>query len=112
MNGCTDFCQRLKWRGGGEVGTFNNKHSKLESVINSTYVVPPPKPVVLKVDSGASSHYIQPEDATIFHDMRPHSRPAVLLPDSTTLAPTHQGMLRVSEKLSKSAQIATVLPKL
>ena len=58
MNGCTKFCQRVEWRGETEVDTFNSKHSKLESVINSTSVVPPPKPVILKFDSGASSHYI------------------------------------------------------
>ena len=41
---------------GTEVGVKNSHRSKLESVIHSTSVVPPPKSVNLKFDSGASSH--------------------------------------------------------
>ena len=55
--------------GGTEVDVFTSKRSKIEPVIPSTSIVPPLK-IITKVDSGASSHYIRPEDASLLSNLR------------------------------------------
>ena len=75
-------------------------------------VVPTNKKVTVKFDSAASSHYVRPEDAHILDDVKEHRGPSVTLPDDRAIAPSHQGILPLSNNFSKEAKTATVLPKL
>ena len=77
-----------------------------------TSVVPSTKTVTVKFDSAASSHYVCPVDAHILDEVEAHEGAPVTLPDDSTIAPSHQGILPLLDKLSKEAKTATVLPKL
>ena len=45
-------------------------------------------------------------------NITPNSGPPVILPDEDTLEPKNQGILSLSNKLTKQAQTATILPSL
>ena len=69
-------------------------------------------PVIAKGDSGASRHYIRPQDAHILSEIKNFTSNPVTLPNNTTITPSHKGVFQISNKLSTDAQQATVLPHL
>ena len=68
--------------------------------------------IIAKGDSGASRHYIQPEDSTILTNVQPYKGPSVRLPDNSAIEPSNSGTLPLSSTLSTQAKQATVFPKL
>ena len=90
-----------------------SKISKIETVNHSFSKVPLTKKLVKgKIDSGASSNYIHPEDAHILEQVTKQPGPPVTLPDAGVIKPTHKGILPLSAELSNTAKTATVLPGL
>ena len=67
------------------------------------------KAIIAKGDSGASAHYIQPEDADILQDHKTLMGPRVQQPDNTNLQATGSGTLPLSADLSRKAQKAYIL---
>ena len=65
-----------------------------------------------KGDSGASTHYIQLEDAGVLQNKQKELGPLVHQPDNTGLWAEGSGQLPISTKLSKEAQRAYILPNL
>ena len=70
------------------------------------------KTIIAKGDSGASAHYIRPEDSAILNNYESLNGPIVQQPDNTNLRSTGSGQLPLSKKLTKKAQEAYVLPNL
>jgi hypothetical protein len=72
----------------------------------------PPKPntIFAKADSGASSHYLMPQDQASLMNLRPTPfGPTVMLPDSTNIQATHSGQLPLHHSFSMKAKTAHVL---
>ena len=68
--------------------------------------------IIAKGDSGASAHYIRPEDAKILNAYTVSNGPIVQQPDNTSLQATGSGSLPLSTDLTPKAQEAYVLPNL
>ena len=68
--------------------------------------------ITLKADSGATSHYIRPEEASILTNVKNVNGPNVYQPDQTTLKITKQGTLNLSPEFGIEAQEANILPGL
>ena len=66
----------------------------------------------MKGDSGATSHYVRPQDSQCLTNPKPYSGPSVLLPDADSISPSQQGTLTLHHNLSSHAQVGTVLPQL
>ena len=66
----------------------------------------------MKADSGATSHYIRPQDLHFLTDIVHCNGPKVYQPDKTTLSITKQGTLQLSPSLSQNAKQANILPGL
>ena len=62
-----------------------------------------PSIVMTKGDSAASQHYIRPEDKACLSNILPYNGPSVILPDADKIAPSHQGDITISNKLSKNS---------
>lgn len=91
----------------------NSKISKIETVNQSFSTVPLiTKLVNVKIDSGASSNYIRPEDAHILNNIERQPGLPVTLPDAGVIKSTHKGILPLSATLSDNAKTATILPGL
>ena len=60
--------------------------------------------VVAKSDSVATSHYQREEDKDYITDVQDYKGPSVILPDGDSLKPSNQGILPLSNKLSKQAK--------
>ena len=84
----------------------------MKNKLNIISVVPPNTTVVAKADSGASQNYWRPEDCQCLTHIQSYSGPSVTLPDADQLAPSEQGLISLSNKLSVTARRATVLPAL
>ena len=112
MGGSTYYCESVsEWQGytGDEVKCNS---SKLEQCYLSPTVLQN-NVIFAKGDSGATSHYIRIEDSDkCLDNIKKYDGPSVMLPDAGTIKPTLQGQLLLSNKLSKQAQRATVLPAL
>ena len=65
-----------------------------------------------KGDSGASRHYIRPEDTPILQNLQPYKGTLVRLPDNSTISPSHTDLLPLLNKLPLTAKQGTVLPAL
>ena len=68
--------------------------------------------VIMKGDSGATSHYVRSQDKECLTNVTPYSGPSVLLPDADKISPSQQGTLNLHNDLSRHAQVGTVLPQL
>ena len=68
--------------------------------------------IVAKADSGASRNYWRLQDTKCLKNITNKTGTPVTLPNKTTIIPTQEGTIPLSNKLSLSAQKATVLPAL
>ena len=68
--------------------------------------------VMAKDDSAATSHYWREEDKDFLTNVQDYKGPSVILPGADSLEPSNQGILPLSNKLSKQAKTPTTLPKL
>ena len=68
--------------------------------------------VIMKGDSGATSHYVRPQDKECLKNIVDYAGPSVLLPDADKISPSHQGALNIHEDLSNTACVGTILPNL
>ena len=85
----------------------NNIHS-LPSVIPPH----PIQPTIMKIDSGASGSYIRYQDKHLLSNSTPTSNgPTVILPDSSSIAPTATGNLNIPG-LSQQATKSYIFPDL
>ena len=66
--------------------------------------------MVLKGDSGATSHYIKESEATLLASRTSTNGPKVTLPDGLTLQGSEKGHLPLSTKLTSISTTATVMP--
>ena len=66
----------------------------------------------MKGDSGATSHYVRPDDRKWIKDVKHFRGPSILLPDADTISPSHQGVLTLHRNLSGKACVGTILPNL
>ena len=73
--------------------------------------IPSSNQFLLKADSGASQHYIRPQDCTMLQNMKDVSGPSVYLPDMTKITADRTGLLPIPH-LSSSARSAHVFPNL
>ena len=90
-----------------------SKFSKVETVNHASSTVPLSKKLInVKIDTGASSNYIRPEDAHILENIEKQPGPPVTLPDDGVINYTHKGILLLSTALSTKAKTATILPGL
>ena len=84
---------------------LNNTTCSSPQVENNTVVI-------AKGDSGASTHYIRPQDKNILTNIKNHEGPAVTQPDGTDLNITGTGELPLHASLSKAAKQGHILPNL
>ena len=68
--------------------------------------------VMAKGDSAATYYYWREEDKDCLTDVQEYKGLSVVLLDADSIEPSNQGILSLSNKLSKQAKIATTLPKL
>ena len=68
--------------------------------------------IAMKADSGATSHYIRPQDTSFLQNIQTFNGPKVFQPDKTTLSITHRGLLNLPHQLSLQSKIANILPGL
>ena len=73
--------------------------------------IPPSTTHLLKADSGASQHYIRPQDLDILQNVQQIAGPSVYLPDMTKITATQCGSLPIPN-LSPTACKAHVFPRL
>ena len=72
----------------------------------------PKKIVIAKGDSAATQNYWREEDKHCLTDLE-HAAPCnIILPNATSVSPSEQGQLPLSNKLTARAKRATVLPEL
>ena len=73
---------------------------------------PHPNPIILKADTGASSHYIRTKDTHILTKVIPTTNAvSVHLPNNATLNSTKEGQLPITQ-LDKNARKVHILPAL
>ena len=80
--------------------------------INNTCSSPQQNTIIAKGDSGATSHYFRPQDASILDNVQKTQGPMVKQPDNTDLATGGTGKIPLSNELSIAAQTAMILPTL
>ena len=68
--------------------------------------------VIAKGDSGASSHYIRPQDERVLNNVQHRTGPEVTQPDGTNLNITGTGDLPLHKSLSAQARKGHILPNL
>ena len=89
--------------------------NKITTELYKTTVAPPPQraTITMKADSGASRHYIRPQDSSILQQKK-HDPfgPTVQLPNSESITATETGQLPLSNTLSTEAKKAHVLDEL
>ena len=68
--------------------------------------------VIAKGDSGASSHYIRPQDERVLNNVQHRTGPEVTKPDGTNLNITGTGDLPLHKSLSAQARKGHILPNL
>ena len=89
----------------------NNFNNTLRPQLSSELPPSTHMPIIIaKGDSRASKNYIRPQDAKVLNNIRPYKGTMVMLPDNTSIAPSHKGDLPFSHILSDEAKTATVLP--
>ena len=66
----------------------------------------PRRTIIAKGDSGASSHYIRPQDADVMSNITTQRSEEVTQPDSTTMIIEHVGQLPMHPTLSDQAKKA------
>ena len=72
----------------------------------------PRKTIISKGDSGASSHYIRPQDADVMSNITTQRGEEVTQPDGTTMAIEHVGQLPMHPTLSDQAKKGHILRNL
>ena len=73
---------------------------------------PPTKTVIVKEDSAATSNYWRVEDAHYEKNIEKAPHCDVIISNTASITPSVQGQLPLSNKLSKTAKNAVVLPEL
>ena len=120
MGGSIDFCQFVKdeWMVGKDDSVLSQIQAlciKIDKRVSSKLPVFKQLAnaiIIAKGDSGASRHYIWPEDSTILTNLQPYKGLSVRIPDNSAIEPSHSRTLPLSSTLSTQAKQATVLPKL
>ena len=70
-------------------------------------------PFIAKLDSGASKHYIKTKHQNNLIHLKPlNNGPIAILPDTTTVQASHQGVCPLHHTLSTKAKKALVFPHL
>ena len=65
----------------------------------------------IKVDSGASRHFIREEDRNILKQLKTVDKgPRAVLPNKKSISPTHTGALSLHQRISRNASSALVYP--
>ena len=85
--------------------------------INHTFITNSTRPMPLysitaKIDSGASKHYVRPEDKHCLSNIRKVPLTLVGLPDKSSSAITNVGTMSLSKKLTEPAQAGHILQDL
>ena len=86
--------------------SFINNTTCSSPNIHSTNVI------IAKGNSGASSHYIYPQDKNLLTNVQHQTGPEVTQPDGTNLNITGTGDLPLHESLSPQARKGHILPNL
>ena len=73
--------------------------------------IPPSTTLFLKADSGASQHYIRPQDMNMLQDIQQVAGPSVYLPDMTKITADQCGFLPI-QNISSTARKAHIFPQL
>ena len=111
MGGFADFFQVVtEWSNQPEVKYKYSISKQLECNYLSTSGIV--SPILAKLDSGATSHYILINDEACLKNTRYYTGPVVLLPDAGSIQPSKISQLSLLSKVSKEAQTATALSEL
>ena len=68
--------------------------------------------VIAKGDSGATHHYIRPQDEDCLKNRKPNTTIKVTLPNAQAISSTTQGDLSLHKSISKQGRNAIILPQL
>ena len=91
---------------------FNN-YSCIPVAFHTSTNISSSAPSIMKLDSGASQHYIKPmHDIFLTNVTKTYDGPTIQLPNDNKLSMSHQGHLKLHAKLPPAATKAFILPSL